>query len=132
MENPTLTSTSSFSNLVEKKIFEVISSLNELVHGFDFAKLLTCYYRAYLLDDEALKTKVVQWFRGEYTTKAAVKEDLGINILINDEDWYEYIKLFAFFLKKAGYQGLLILIDELVNIYKIPNSITANTIMKKS
>lgn len=124
MENPTLTSTSSFSNLVEKKIFEVISSLNELVHGFDFAKLLTCYYRAYLLDDEALKTKVVQWFRGEYTTKAAVKEDLGINILINDEDWYEYIKLFAFFLKKAGYQGLLILIDELVNIYKIPNSIT--------
>lgn len=108
----------------EKKISEVISSLNEMVHGFDFARLLTLYYRAYNDCDDDLKAKVVKWFRGEYTTKTEAKAELGVNIIITDDDWYEYIKLFAVFLKKAGYGGLLILIDELVNIYKIPNSIT--------
>ena len=108
----------------EKKISEVISSLSEMVHGFDFARLLTLYYRAYNDCDDELKAKVVKWFRGEYTTKTEAKAELGVNIIITDDNWYEYIKLFAVFLKKAGYGGLLILIDELVNIYKIPNSIT--------
>ncbi len=110
--------------LTEKKIREVISSLNEMVHGFDFARLLTLYYKAYLNGDDDLKAKVVKWFRGEYPTKSEAKAELGVNIIVTDDDWYEYIKLFAVFLKKAGYGGLLILIDELVNIYKIPNSIT--------
>lgn len=110
--------------LTEKKISEVISSLNEMVHGFDFARLLTVYYKAYLNGDDENKARVVKWFRGEYTTKTEAKAELGVNIIITDDDWYEYIKLFALFLKKAGYSGLLILIDELVNIYKIPNSIT--------
>ena len=108
----------------EKKISEVISSLNEMVHGFDFARLLTLYYRAYTECDDELKAKVVKWFRGEYATKTEAKAELGVNIIITDDDWYEYIKLFAAFLKRAGYGGLLILIDELVNIYKIPNGIT--------
>ena len=110
--------------LTERKISEVISSLNEMVHGFDFARLLTVYYKAYLNGDDESKARGVKWFRGEYTTKTEAKAELGVNIIITDDDWYEYIKLFALFLKKAGYSGLLILIDELVNIYKIPNSIT--------
>ncbi len=109
---------------VEKKIFEVIGALNEMVHGYDFAALITRYYRAYLDGDDEIKGKVTKWFRGEYTTKSEAKADLGVGIIITDDDWYEYLKLFALFLKRAGYQGLLILIDELVNIYKIPNSIT--------
>lgn len=113
-----------FSKLVEKKIYEVVNSLSEMVHGFDFAKLLTIYYRSYVDGNDENKAKVVKWFRGEYATKTEAKNELGVNIIITDDDWYEYIKLFAAFLKKAGYNGLLILIDELVNIYKIPNSIT--------
>jgi Protein of unknown function (DUF2791). len=115
---------SEFSKLVEKKIYEVIGSLNEMVHGFDFAKLLIIYYKAFLNGDDESKAKVVKWFRGEYVNKTEAKSELGVNIIITDDDWYEYIKIFAMFLKKAGYNGLLILIDELVNIYKIPNSIT--------
>ena len=108
----------------ERKINEVIFSLNELVHGFDFAKLLSMYYRSYREGDEEKKAKVLKWFRGEYGTKTEAKEELGVGIIITDDDWYEYLKIFAFFLRQAGYSGLLILIDELVNIYKIPNSIT--------
>ncbi|UQZ90473.1 biotin carboxylase [Deltaproteobacteria bacterium Smac51] len=114
----------SFSGLVEKKIYSVVQSLNEMVHGFDFAKLLTIYYRSYLQGDDESKAKVVKWFRGEYVNKTEAKAELGVNIIIGDDDWYEYIKLFAAFLRKAGYSGLMILVDELVNIYKIPNSIT--------
>ncbi len=113
-----------FEKAVEKKIYAVINSLNEMVHGFDFSRLLTLYYRAFAEGDDETKGKVVKWFRGEYATKTEAKSELGVNIIITDEDWYEYIKLFSAFLKMAGYSGMLILIDELVNIYKIPNSIT--------
>lgn len=113
-----------FDNEVEKKIFDIINSLNELVHGFDFARLLTMYYRSYKTGDDETKAKVVKWFRGEYSTKTEAKNDLGVNIIINDDDWYEYIKIFAYFLKQSGYSGFIIMIDELVNIYKIPNAIT--------
>ena len=113
-----------FAKAVERKISEVINSLNEMVHGFDFARLLTIYYRACVSGDDESKAKVAKWFRGEYSTKTEAKSELGVNIIITDDDWYEYIKLFAMFLKKAGYSGMLILIDELVNIYKVPNSIT--------
>ena len=113
-----------FDKAVEKKIYEVINTLSEMVHGFDFSKLLTIYYHASREGNDEQKAKVVKWFRGEYVNKTEAKSELGINIIITDDDWYEYIKLFAMFLKMAGYNGLLVLVDELVNIYKIPNSIT--------
>lgn len=113
-----------FDQAVEKKIYEVIHSLNEMVHGFDFARLLSIYYRAGFAGDEETKAKVVKWFRGEYSGKTEARAELGVNIVITDDDWYEYLKLFALFLRRAGYAGLLVLIDELVNICKIPNSIT--------
>ena len=110
--------------LVEKKISAVIYSLNEMVHGFDFARLLTLYYQAHIGGDDETKSKVLKWFRGEYNTKTEARQELGVNIVITDDDWYEYLKIFAAFLKQAGYNGMLVLIDELVNIYKIPNAIT--------
>ena len=110
--------------LVEKQISAVIYSLNEMVHGFDFARLLTLYYQAHIAGDDETKAKVLKWFRGEYNTKTEARQDLGVNIVITDDDWYEYLKIFAAFLKQAGYSGMLVLIDELVNIYKIPNAIT--------
>ena len=113
-----------FAKAVDQKIYAVISSLSEWVHGFDFAILLNMYYHAYLNDDDETKAKVIKWFRGEYTHKTEAKQELGVNIIISDSDWYEYLKLFASFFRQAGYAGLIIMIDELVNIYKIPNSIS--------
>ena len=96
----------------------------EMVHGYEFARLLSAYYHAYLEGNDEIKAKVLRWFRGEYTLKKEAREDLGVNILISDEDWYDYLKLFASFFRLAGYAGMMIMIDELVNLYKIPNSIT--------
>ena len=109
---------------VEARIREQVASLEEMVHGFDFARLLTLYYRAVVDGNDELKGNVARWFRGEYRTKTEARQELGVSIIIGDNDWYDYVKLFAQFLKGAGYQGMLVLIDELVNLYKIPNSVT--------
>ena len=108
----------------DRKIYAVTASVSELVHGFEFARLLSAYYRAYLEGDDETKAKVVRWFRGEYALKSEAKEALGVNIIITDDDWYDYLKLFAVFFRQAGYAGMMIMVDELVNIYKIPNTIT--------
>ena len=113
-----------FETAVEQQIYAVIRRMNDLVHGFDFARLLAMYYRSYVEDDEDTKAKVVKWFRGEYLTKKEARDELGVTSIITDDSWYDYLKLFAYFFRQAGYSGMLILIDELVNIYKIPNSIT--------
>ena len=108
----------------ERKIYAVTSAISELVHGFEFARLLTAYYQAYVSGDDAMKGKVVRWFRGEYATKSEARGELGVNIIITDDDWYEYLKLFAVFFRLAGYTGMMLMIDELVNLYKIPNAVT--------
>ncbi len=120
-----------FAREVEKKIREVVNSLSEMVHGFDFARLITLYYRACLEEDDETRGRVVKWFRGEYSTKSEAKSELGVNVIITDDDWYDYLKLFAMFFRLAGYKGMLIFIDELVNIYKIPQSISRNNNYEK-
>ena len=112
-----------FDELVEKQIYAVAGSLEGMVNGFEFAKAIALYWTAYRRDDAALKSNVLKWFRGEYVTRKEAKEDLGINFIVTDETWYDFLKIMAAFLVGAGYKGLLVIIDELVNIFKIPNSI---------
>ena len=113
-----------FDLLVEKQIYAVAGSLEGMVNGFEFAKAIAIYWKAYREDDVAMKSNVLKWFRGEYVARKDAKADLGINFIVTDETWYDFLKIFATFLVGAGYQGLLVIIDELVNIFKIPNSIT--------
>ncbi|MBR3559823.1 MAG: ATP-binding protein [Bacteroidales bacterium] len=116
--DPALTQT------VDRKIYAVTASVSELVHGFEFAKLISAYYHAYVEGDDETKAKVTRWFRGEYNLKKEAKEELGVNMIITDDDWYDYLKIFATFFRLAGYAGMMVMIDELVNLYKIPNTIT--------
>ena len=108
----------------DRKIYAVTSAVSELVHGFEFARLLSAYYRAAIGGDDETKARVVRWFRGEYTLKSEAREALGVSVIITDDDWYDYLKLFAAFFRMAGYSGMMIMVDELVNLYKIPNSVT--------
>ncbi len=113
-----------FSRAAEAKIHKIISEVEGMVNGFDFSRAITQYWQAYKNGDEAQKSAVLRWFRGEYATRTEAKREIGVNLIVTDDNWYDFIKLFAFFLVKAGYKGLLVLIDELVNIFKIPHSIT--------
>ena len=101
-----------------------LAPLEEMVHGFDFSRMLRRYRAAVTEGDEETMSRVTKWLRGEYRTKSEARAELGSSTIIGDDDWYDYIKLLARFLVCSGYKGLIVLIDELVNLYKIPNAIT--------
>lgn len=101
-----------------------LDPLCELVHGYDFSAVLKKYAFAFAEEDAEAKAYVVKWLRGEYRTKTEARRELGVNACIADDSWYDYLKLLAEFLTGAGYKGLVVMIDELVNLYKIPNSVT--------
>lgn len=101
-----------------------LDPLSELVHGYDFSAVLKKYAFAFVEEDAEAKACVVKWLRGEYRTKTEARRELGVNACVADDSWYDYLKLLAEFLTGAGYKGLVVMIDELVNLYKIPNSVT--------
>ncbi|MBS5217616.1 MAG: ATP-binding protein, partial [Sutterella wadsworthensis] len=108
----------------ESRILAQIAKLGEVVHGYEFSALLVRYFRAMTAGEDEVRANIVKWLRGEYATRADAKRDLGVNLIVTDDNWYDFVKIFALFLRGAGYSGLLVLIDELVNLYKIPNSIS--------
>ena len=108
----------------ESAINAQLAPLEEMVHGFDFARMLRRYRAAVSEGDEETMSPVTKWIRGEYRTKSEARAELGSSTIISDDDWYDYVKLIARFLVCSGYKGMLVLIDELVNLYKIPNAIT--------
>lgn len=113
-----------YSQSFHKAVATFLDPLRELVHGYDFSTVLDIYASAFAEENEEVKAYVVKWLRGEYRTKTEARKELGINACIADDSWYDYLKLFAEFLTGAGYKGLVVMIDELVNLYKIPNSVT--------
>lgn len=123
-EEAGLESDAAVSESFRKKVDEFLDPLREMVHGFDFSAVLQAYADASLEENNEMKGYVSKWLRGEYRTKTEARGELGINACITDDSWYDYLKLFAEFLTGAGYKGLLVMIDELVNLYKIPNAIT--------
>jgi hypothetical protein len=123
-ENSLSADSEQLNGLVELKIHQTVNELETIVRGFDFARIISMYWKATVNEDDELKSKTLKWLRGEYPTKTEAKRELGIGVIITDDDWYEYIKLFSMFVVKAGYKGMIMIIDELVNLFKIPNSVS--------
>jgi len=111
-------------NKVEAKIFQAVNEMEGLVHGFDFAAVLSAYWRGHRQDQPELKEAALRWLRGEFATRTDARQALGTRVIIDDDTWYDYLKLLANFVSEIGYQGLLVVLDEAVNLYKISNSIS--------
>lgn len=110
----------------EDIIHERLGSLSELVMGYDFATVIAAYWRAYETDDAALKDNAIRWLRGEFNAKSDARRALGVREIIGDAAVYDQLKLIARFCRLAGYKGLLICLDELVNLYKLANTQARN------
>jgi hypothetical protein len=113
-----------FDTQAARRIYAVTAELEGMVNGFEFAKAVIAYWQAYTEGDQSAKSNALKWFRGEYASRREAKDELGINFIITDDTWYDFLKIFAAFAVSAGYRGVLVMIDELVNIFKIPHSIT--------
>ena len=112
-----------FDLTVNKKIYEITSSMEERINGFDFGKVIAAYYKGHRTGDNHLQKNAIRWLCGEYRTKTEAKNDLGVSLIATDENWYDFIKLFADFVVKAGYAGLYICIDEMATIHEIPSKV---------
>jgi len=113
-----------FRKLVEQKIFAVIDEMEGMVHGFDYAKIMTTYWEGYLAHDDEQQAAALRWLRGEFATKTEARQALGVRVIVDDSDWYDYVKLFGTFVASIGYKGLVLLIDEAVNLYKISHRVS--------
>lgn len=105
-------------------IYEQLSDLNEYPGGFTFAQVVNKYWTAYESGDDILKDRVLRWLRAEYTTKTDSLRELGVREFINDASFFNTLKLYSILVQKAGYSGLLVCMDEMVNLYKISNSVS--------
>jgi hypothetical protein len=102
-------------------IYERLEQLSELVMGYDFATVIAAYWRAYETDNELLKSNAIRWLRGEFNSKTDARVALGVREIISDAAFYDQLKLLARFCRLAGYAGLVVCLDEMVNLYKIVN-----------
>lgn len=111
----------------EDVIRHKLEHLTELVNGYDFADVIAAYYRGFEEGNEQLKSDAVRWLRGEFTTKTDAKAALGVRTYVDDAAVYDQLKLMARFVRLAGFSGLLISLDELVNLYKLANAQARNS-----
>lgn len=103
-------------------IQEHLSNLTEMVGGFAFSEVIAAYWRGHESGDDTLKASAIRWLRAEYSTKTDARKALGVRTIIDDSNIYDHLKLMANFVKLAGYDGFLVCLDELVNLYKLPSS----------
>ncbi len=109
---------------VSAKIFDVTTRLSEMAYGFAFGSAIESYWRGFKTGNDTLKQASLRWLRGEFATKTEAKQYLSVDRIIDDRNWYEFLKLFALFVTETGYKGLLVFLDEGVSLYKIPNKIS--------
>lgn len=115
-----------FEAELKQRVYAMLFELEGDVGGFDFARVLGEYYSASFADDSEKKSACLRWLRGEFSTKTEAKAALGFSVstIIDDDNWYDFIKLQARLFVRLGYAGFVIFIDECVNLYKIPNRIS--------
>lgn len=111
-----------FAEAVNARILEVVSGMEGMVHGFDFATVLSAYWRGHRNDDDDLKDAALRWLRGEFATKTDARQALGVRVIVDDDGWYDYVKLLARFVADIGYKGLVVLVDEAVNLFRVAHS----------
>jgi len=115
-----------FERELERRLHRTVRELESGVGGFDFAGVLSAYFKSSLSGDDAKKSACLRWLRGEFANKTEAKGALGFSVggVIDDDNWYDYIKLWALFARSAGYRGFVVFVDECVNLYKISNRIS--------
>ena len=116
----------SFAKEVEAKIHATIHEMEGMVHGFDFATVVNAYWRGHQDGDDELKSNAIRWLRGEFNTKTEARQALNVRVIVDDGSWYDYIKLLAYFMRQIGYKGLIIFVDEAVNLYHISHKVSRN------
>lgn len=119
-----------FSAKLRSLVFEKLREMEFFVGGFDFSKVITAYFDAWNCADdweaEQKKSACLRWLRGEFANKTEARAALGfqVSVIIDDDNWYDFLKLWAALVRLMGYRGLVVFVDECVNLYKIVHRVS--------
>lgn len=116
------TSSTSPDTVIESRL----ESLRDFVGGYDYATVLNAYWRAFESGEEEPKAGALRWLRGEFATKTDARKAIGVRTIIDDSSIYDHLKLLAAFVRLASYEGLLVVCDEMVNLYKLQSAQARN------
>ena len=103
-----------------------LQDLSQMVGGYDFAQVIGQYWDGYDSGNDQLMADAIRWLRGEFTTRTDARSALGVRTIIDDASVYDTLKLMARFVRLAGFAGLLVCFDEMVNLYKLANTVARN------
>jgi len=106
--------------IVENAILNITSSFSSVGLSYEFGQAIAKYYEGIIENNKVTKLKALRWIRGDIETKTESKKELGINRIVNDDNWYDAIKNLSELFSKIGYSGFVVNFDEAVNLYKLP------------
>lgn len=107
-------------------IRERLGHFEELTGGFEFSEVIRRYWEGHETGDADLTSAALRWLRGEYATRTDARQALGVRTIVDDANVYDHLKLLSAFVREAGYAGLLVGLDEMVNLFKLPSSQARN------
>lgn len=122
-----LTEANATGQTPESVVRSGLNQLTELTGGYDFAEVIAKYWQGHDTGNDQLKTDAVRWLRGEFSTRTDARQALGVRTIIDDGNFYDQLKLLAVFVRLAGFSGLLVCLDEMVNLYKLANTQARNS-----
>lgn len=106
--------------LIQNGIMKTVNEITE-TGGFDFGLAIVKYYEGFITGDDNLRKNALRWLKGEYTTKTEARKELGVSDIVNDRNYYDMLKNFCHLFVNIGYSGLVVNLDEAINLYKITN-----------
>jgi hypothetical protein len=101
-----------------------LRDFEELAGGFDFIKVVQCYWLGFENQDDELKSTALRWLRGEFINLSDARAALGVRSIIDYRNFFSGLKMLCQFVRMAGYPGLLICLDEMVALYELSHKQT--------
>jgi hypothetical protein len=94
-----------------REIRDAVSSLNS--YNSAFARAFLTYVRSRIAQDGELSDAAAAWIKGEKNLPAAVKARFDVKGDIDKSTSMDFLRAFIHLLRLIGYNGLVILVDEL-------------------
>ena len=109
---------------VSNEILNTVGNFSAVGLSFEFGEAIVKFYEGLIEDNRILRANAIRWLRGDITTKTESKKLLGINKIINDDNWFDALKNMSELFLGISYSGFVVNFDEAVNLYKLPQSVT--------
>lgn len=101
---------------MNKRINEELMIVGSIAASF--ANAIRAFYKAKYEGDTVLAQGAVAWLKGD-NVRAELKSKLGVIGTITRENSFEFFRALLQMIKTAGYEGLMIILDEVETVQKL-------------